>query len=251
MTKNKSKNLIWSEDESKIFIKYGNCFIPKREHQLQIICDLLPYENIEKPIYIDLCCGDGSLIKEIAKKKEKANIIGMDLSDEMIQKAKEKNKEYFKRTKFEKFNLENIKWRNELKNKKINGITSSLAIHHLDDHQKQILFNDVFNILEAGGAFIIADLIKPINKYIKDIAAKSWDLETQKRSLRFELDLSAFKVFEKLKWNYFSDPNSENDPIDKPSTILSQLKWLEEAGFKEVDVFWMEAGHAIFGGYKI
>ena len=40
------------------------------------------------------------------------------------------------------------------------------------------------------------------------------------------------------------------DPIDKPSTLLEQLRWLEAAGFAAVDVFWMEAGHAIFGGVK-
>ena len=40
------------------------------------------------------------------------------------------------------------------------------------------------------------------------------------------------------------------EDIDKPSPLLTQLKWLEQAGFKAVDVFWMQAGHAIFGGWK-
>lgn|SRR5690606_2213941 len=40
------------------------------------------------------------------------------------------------------------------------------------------------------------------------------------------------------------------DDVDKPSRILDQLKWLEEAGFQRVDVYWMYAGHAIFGGEK-
>jgi tRNA (cmo5U34)-methyltransferase len=40
------------------------------------------------------------------------------------------------------------------------------------------------------------------------------------------------------------------DGIDKPSHLLDQLKWLEQAGFAEVDVFWMQAGHALFGGRK-
>jgi hypothetical protein len=32
--------------------------------------------------------------------------------------------------------------------------------------------------------------------------------------------------------------------------LLDQLKWLEGAGFVDVDVYWMRAGHAIFGGRK-
>jgi tRNA (cmo5U34)-methyltransferase len=49
-----------------------------------------------------------------------------------------------------------------------------------------------------------------------------------------------------LRWNLFTDP--EPDPYDKPSPLLKQTQWLEKAGFVDVDVFWMLAGHAIFGG---
>jgi hypothetical protein len=42
----------------------------------------------------------------------------------------------------------------------------------------------------------------------------------------------------------------DQDGIDKPSRLLDQLKWLEQAGFADVDVFWMQAGHALFGGQK-
>jgi tRNA (cmo5U34)-methyltransferase len=31
---------------------------------------------------------------------------------------------------------------------------------------------------------------------------------------------------------------------------MDQLEWLELAGFSCVDLFWMRAGHAIFGGWK-
>ena len=36
----------------------------------------------------------------------------------------------------------------------------------------------------------------------------------------------------------------------KPSPLYAQLKWLEQAGFEGIDVFWMQAGHAVFGGWK-
>jgi hypothetical protein len=31
---------------------------------------------------------------------------------------------------------------------------------------------------------------------------------------------------------------------------MSQLDWLKEAGFAIVDCFWLQAGHAVFGGFK-
>jgi tRNA (cmo5U34)-methyltransferase len=34
--------------------------------------------------------------------------------------------------------------------------------------------------------------------------------------------------------------------VDRPSSAAEHLDWLREAGFAEVDVAWMYAGHAIF-----
>jgi hypothetical protein len=37
-------------------------------------------------------------------------------------------------------------------------------------------------------------------------------------------------------------------PFDRHETF--RLECLKEAGFAIVDCFWLQAGHAIFGGYK-
>jgi hypothetical protein len=34
-----------------------------------------------------------------------------------------------------------------------------------------------------------------------------------------------------------------------PDRVFEQLRWLEEAGFRAMDCFWMRAGHAVYGGY--
>ncbi len=47
-------------------------------------------------------------------------------------------------------------------------------------------------------------------------------------------------------WNHFYFP----DESDKPSPLYHQLQWLEQAGFVAVDCFWMQAGHAVYGGFK-
>ena len=56
--------------------------------------------------------------------------------------------------------------------------------------------------------------------------------------------------FRELGWNHYAEPEPEPDSIDKPSSLFDQLKWLDAVGFTDVDVFWMKAGHAIFGGRK-
>jgi hypothetical protein len=56
----------------------------------------------------------------------------------------------------------------------------------------------------------------------------------------------AFEQFVEVGWNYYHFP----DPFDKPSPLFEQLTWLKAAGFAGVDCFWLQAGHAIYGGYK-
>ena len=43
---------------------------------------------------------------------------------------------------------------------------------------------------------------------------------------------------------------SEQQDYERAGRLRDQLKWLEQAGFVDVDVFWMQAGHALFGGRK-
>lgn len=53
-----------------------------------------------------------------------------------------------------------------------------------------------------------------------------------------------YERFRRRQCNIFRYP----DPFDKPSPLYDQLAWLKAAGFAAVDVFWLGAGHAIYGG---
>jgi len=82
-----------------------------------------------------------------------------------------------------------------------------------------------------------------------ELAANLWDSIVLKRALKIDNSAQAYKIFEELKWNMFHFPDSEG--VDNPSSLFQQLKWLELAGFKAVDVYWMNAGHVVFGGMKL
>ena len=101
-------------------------------------------------------------------------------------------------------------------------------------------------MLGRGGVLIIADVIQPASEVGNQQAADAWDAAVKQRALDLDGNEAAYEYFRREGWNMFR----YSDPIDKPSTILEQLKWLDEAGFEGVDLFWMAAGHAIFGGQK-
>src|SRR5437763_3312568 len=130
-------------------------------------------------------------------------------------------------------------------------IVSSLSIHHLFDEEKQQLFRELADRLEPGGALLVADIIKPATQQIADLFAQQYDDIVRKQSLHIRGDLSGFEQFQQLKWNYFLYDYHADDTIDHPSCLSDQLRWLGEAGFSVADCFWMQAGHAVYGGYKL
>ncbi|TBR56629.1 hypothetical protein B4U84_28725 [Westiellopsis prolifica IICB1] len=235
----------WEEIDTQDFLSYSQYFVPERETQIDVICQIIPLEP--KPLHIlDLCCGEGLLTQALLEKFKECQVHGLDGSPDMLAHASAALNSYGERFEPKLFDLASKDWRQFPW--KIDAVVSSLAIHHLNAQQKQSLFQDVFYLLKPEGVFIIADLIKPTTSMGITIAANVWDAEVQKRSLELGKNLEAYKQFQELHWNLYTYP--EYNLLGQPSTLLEQIKWLEQVGFNNVDVLWMKGGHAIFGGFK-
>ena len=89
---------------------------------------------------------------------------------------------------------------------------------------------------------VIADLVQPATPAAHALAAKAWDEAVRRRSLELAGGLAPYEEFGRRGWNLYAIP--EPDPIDHPSPLFDQLRWLSEAGLTGVDVYWMQAGHA-------
>jgi len=236
----------WDEQVSQDFIDYGRYFVPERERQWRIIADLLPY--FEQPgVVIDLCCGEGLLAQVILEQRPGCTLYGLDGSPEMLHRAQERLAHYGERFKAVQFDLLDRSW--PPVDYPMRAVVSSLAIHHLEGLEKLALFQDVHHLLAPGGVFLIADLVEPAHPTGWDVVAKEWDLAVQERAMELDGNLEGFAAFERMRWNTYRYFDPED--IDKPSRLLDQLKWLELLDFVDVDVYWMRAGHAIFGGRVI
>jgi tRNA (cmo5U34)-methyltransferase len=235
----------WDEAGSQAFIDYGRYFVPQREHQIQIIVDLLP-EDDQPYASIDLCCGEGQLAEAILAQHSAPHVYGLDGSPQMLAKATERLARFGERFKSRPFDLFERDWPEM--SLPLRAVVSSLAIHHLDGSGKQTLFREIHALLAPGGILAIADLVEPAQPAGWAVAAKAWDQAVQERSMELDGTLEGFAAFDRLRWNMYRYFDPED--IDKPSRLFDQLKWLEAAGFEAVDVYWMYAGHAIFTGIK-
>ncbi|MFZ5918098.1 MAG: class I SAM-dependent methyltransferase [Chloroflexota bacterium] len=235
----------WDEETSRIFIDYGRYFVPERDRQMRTIAALL--SHLEGPcIVLELCCGEGLLAEVLLGSFATFSVHGLDGSVEMLQRARERLARFENRFRSRVFNLASADWRKP--GFPVHAVVSSMAIHHLTGPQKQALFSDVYRMLVEGGAFVIADIVEHPGQEGQRVAAEAWDEEVRKRSMELDGNTGAFEFFEREGWNTFWYLDAED--IDKPSPLYDQLKWLEGAGFVEVDVHWMLAGHAVFSGRK-
>lgn len=235
---------MWLEEDSRDFIDYGRYFVPDRDRQIAIIRDIIP--DLDGPfLALDLCCGEGLLSEAILDRFPDCTVRGLDGSLAMRQAAERRLARFGGRFESLYFDLADQEWRDVPG--PLKAIVSSLCVHHLDGGEKRSLFADSFRLLAPGGALVIADLIEPAGRQGTKVAAAAWDEAVRQQARQLDGDERAFDRFRELGWNHFRTP----DPTDQPSTLIEQLNWLAEAGFGEVDVYWLRAGHAIFGGRRL
>jgi tRNA (cmo5U34)-methyltransferase len=235
----------WDESTSREFIDYGQYFIPDRKHQMQWMAGLTA-DLVQPASFVELCCGEGLLSELLLEIYPGSTVHAYDGSSEMLKRARNRLSRFGDRFQWEVFDLTSTSWRKP--RYPVNAVLSSLAIHHLTGPQKKALYLDIYRMLAPGGLLVIADLIEVLDTAGKRLAAKEWDEDVRSKSLELDATNHMFDIFTKENWNihHYLDP----EDIDKPSPLFDQLKWLENAGFTGVDVYWLYAGHAIFAGRK-
>jgi len=242
-------NQSWSEADTAVFLDRGKYYVPEREIQIQVISSLLGSQPASMRI-VELCPGEGWLTQALLERFPEATVLALDGSPAMLDSTRAAAGSHAARLETRAFDLLAEDWR-DLDGGNVHAVVSSLAVHHLDGGEKQRLFNDINAALAPDGIFVLADLTEPPSEAGRRVAAETWDLEVKRRAMEIDGNTNIFKAFEEDEWNYYRHVAPGSDPVDKPSSLVEQVTWLGEAGFRHVDVHWMKAGHAIMSGRKV
>ncbi|MBP0020919.1 MAG: class I SAM-dependent methyltransferase [Cyanobacteria bacterium SBLK] len=225
----KIKNKIKTDFETFAFDYDGLIpkLIPHYREQNQLMVDLIPRDRATSLRVLDLGTGTGILSYFIVKNFKNAEILALDLAKNMLEVAQKNLAEYSDRITFQQGDFAECAL-----GMSYDIIISGLAIHHLENPQKQKLFASIFQVLKPGGIFLNRDIVLGATPAL-----------TQQ--------------YEQLWRDYISSNGEDSDrwfnnylEQDIPASVEEQIQWLKEVGFVDVSCHWRYLNFAIFGGCK-
>ena len=186
---------------------------PRRAEGERVILEQVPRGA---PRILDLGTGDGRLLALLRVDRPEMIGVGLDFSDPMLEAAGERFAGD-ERIELVKHDLA----RPLPALGRFDAVVSSMAIHHLEHERKRALFGEVFDLLAPGGVFA-----------------------------NFEHVASPTRRLHLAFYAAIGEPLEDEDPSDRLLDVESQLVWLRELGFDDVDCYWKWLEMALLVGVK-
>lgn len=204
--------------------------IPNYSEMTDVLVNSIPFNEKKTFKVLDLGCGTGNISRKIKDKFPNSKIHCVDLAENMVKIAQKKLSNYsditYETGDFQKISL----------NSDYEVIVSSLAMHHLKtDQDKKEVYQKVYESLTSGGVFYNADVVLGSTDYLQNLYIEKWKEFMALNHSHNEIE---------NKWM----PTHRRE--DKPAKMIDHIRWLQEAGFKQVDVVWKYYNYGVYGGLK-
>jgi ubiquinone/menaquinone biosynthesis C-methylase UbiE len=167
---------------------------------------------------LDLGTGDGRLLALVKRARPELAGVGVDFSDAMLNAARRR----FTDERDERVEIRRHDLSQPLPQLgRFDAVISSFAIHHLEHDRKRSLYGEAFDVLQPGGVFA-----------------------------NFEHVASPTQRLHEAFFAAIGEPVASEDPSDHLLDVQTQLAWLRELGFDDVDCYWKWLEMALIVGVK-
>ncbi|HWZ81433.1 MAG TPA: class I SAM-dependent methyltransferase [Terriglobales bacterium] len=165
---------------------------------------------------LDLGTGDGRLLAVVKREHPNTEAVAIDFSPAMVEAAKNRFAGDSSVT-VVPHNLDDLL--PDLG--KFDAVVSSFAIHHVVHERKRTLYSEIYGLLNAGGVFCnLEHVASPtLRLHVEFLHRIEYTLETE-------------------------------DPSNKLLEVETQLQWLRELGFVDVDCHWKWRELALLAGRR-
>jgi SAM-dependent methyltransferase len=204
----------WTSDEQRVegYLARADEF-PHRLEGEGVLLDHVPRDAAR---VLDLGTGDGRLLALLQIDRAELRGVGLDFSALMLAEARKRfaGDERIELVEHDLSAPLPVLGR-------FDAVVSSFAIHHLEHECKRSLYGEAFELLEPGGVFA-----------------------------NFEHVASATLRLHEAFFAAIDEPLENEDPSDRTLDVETQLGWLRELGFDDVDCYWKWLEMALLIGVK-
>ena len=160
----------WDSSEYvRQWIEDGDKTDPGRAEQITALVGLIRCNAEESIEVLDLGAGYGIVTREILTAYPNAQVVCVDGSAEMLKHGKVRLAEWQDQLSFIVANFDSPNWLVTLPtDREFDAVVSSRAIHHVVDERKQMLYEEIFQLLKPGGCFANHDLVRKPDDPIRD-----------------------------------------------------------------------------------
>lgn len=207
--------------------KHRNSLIPCFDDFYKTIVFLMgpPRNNLT---VMDIGAGTGLLSHFALNKFPDASFVLVDISGGMLGKAKER---FADKANFSYLEADYSKVSFDMD---VDIVISSLSVHHLDHDEKALLYKNIYKVLKPGGSFINGDLFLARTDASEAMIQDLWIEKIEASLLATDQKKAAY---ERMK-------------LDKPDTIENTVRYMEEAGFTDVELFYKYFNFGVIRGIK-
>lgn len=185
-------------------------------HRVEGEATLLEFVPAASARILDLGSGGGRLLALVKAARPESQYVALDFSPTMLEKLRER----FRAATDVSIVAHDLS--NTLPSMgKFDCVISSFAIHHLAHERKRSLYGEIFDVLAPGGVFC---------------------------NLEHVVSATLALHYEFLRC--LDTPPEQEDPSNRLLDLETQLRWLREIGFSDVDCHWKWRELALFAGNK-